>query len=409
MTGTDELTDETGSAIPVTPAREAIVYVPGLQLGLSDQRTFLGIAQRFARACDRNALERSATWSFESHPAELGPDHTEAQKTTVFMHQVGATTAVIDLYEFPWAREMTARWEAQGVRARALRGIVGFWYGFRLLVLLIVAKGEERTNRRIGQTAIALVFLLIVFVYVLGVLTAALTVVVGANDGIPRLIQQISVVFTAIVTFLFPALSARTPTLGASLLAASDYVRLPSEAQRIAGELTSLVEAIAESERHERIHVVAYSMGGIIAFDTLFPSTASPAASLDSVKSLVTIGTPYSTVRATRGTYFDRRKSGDPPSKWINYWAPADLLSSERPTLKDRTPFDAGNNRLTSVPYDLPVDLRLPNMLVLYGFSSHALYWGADGEQDNNIFDLVVGQLDLPYLRSAATVEGNRP
>lgn len=380
-------------------APDAVVYVPGLQLGLRDQRTFDGVTQRIALACDRQSESRAVRWRVESQPADL-EGYDDLQKRTVFARNGDVAQPVVDVYEFAWAREMTSRWERQGTRTKLARGAIGFWYGAKLFALLMVAALRERSARRLFQALIALLALGVVLAYVATLIGAALTVVlqwtgsIGDDDW--RGLQQWTIVFTAGVTAVVPALRDRVPQVGASLLATSDYVRLPPEAQRIGGELTSFIEAIEESGRHQRVHVVAYSMGSIVAFDTLFPATAEPPRSLDGVRTLVTIGPPFATVRATRGTYFDGRKPGKPPTRWVTYWAAADLLSSARPLSRKREQLEFGGGRPTVKSYDLPVDLRFFNMLAFYGFSTHGMYWGADGEQDRNVFDLVVGDLGLP-------------
>lgn len=381
-------------------ANDAIVYVPGLQLGLSDQRTFLGVTQRIALACDRQADSRAVRWSLETRLESLGADHEHVQTTTVFAESDDTRVPVVDIYEFAWARELTSRWEAQGTRTKLVRGIVGFWYGARLCFFLMVAAARERTGRRLFQALLALLALLVVVAYVITLVGAAVTVILQwadvTGDSDWRWLQQATVVLTVVISAVVPALRGRIPALGATLLAVSDYVRLPPESQRITGELTSFIEAIEEQGRHERLHVVAYSMGSVIAFDTFFASTSAPVKSLEGVDTLVTIGPPFATVRATRGNYFDGRKAGKPPARWITYWSTADLLSSERPISRKRQQIDFGGDRPSVRSYDLPVDLRLPNMIAFYGFASHAMYWGPDGERDRNVFDVIVAELGLP-------------
>jgi hypothetical protein len=128
------------------------------------------------------------------------------------------------------------------------------------------------------------------------------------------------------------------------------------------------------------------------------------AQTLNGVHRLLTIGPVFDMVRATRRNYFEDRTSPAVPVDWVNYWSPADLLSSPRPRTKSAKappPVVAGVEKLVEKTYKIPVDDGFLSMLALYGFKSHGLYWGDDGVADNNIFDQVVVDL-LPTTESAA-------
>lgn len=394
-----EVTEEDPTALAgYSSAPDAVVYVPGMRLQVSDERTFEGVAERLTAACDKQAASPAAVFTRESRT--INTNVGSLHKATIVRHDGSDSgSAVVDVYEFPWARAMRKRWEQQSSRARVVRGAIGFGHGVRLTGHLIIngvrlPAGVER-RRRLGQALIALVALLIVFAYIVLVLSSAIAAIAQIAEDDPRLhiFQQVSLISTGVVAVLIPSLRNQVPAVGAGLLAVSDYVRLPDEPTRISGELTRLLEWMQENDRHERIHLLGYSMGSIVAFDTLHPTTGQ-VRTLKGVHRLVTIGPLFDLVRATRRNYFDGRTSGDSQPKWVSYWSVADLLSSPAPRPKKGQSADvAGVEELEIKTYNLPMGLGFWNMVALYGFKSHGLYWGDDGVADNNIFDQVVTDL----------------
>lgn len=402
-------------------APDAVIYVPGLRLEASDERTFEGVAERIRAACDKQAATRAATFTRESRTVQMSVG--TLQRATISRHDGDQTTAVVDVYEFPWARAMSERWEKQDSRSRALAGMIGFYGGLRLTLQLTksslkVGDWSER-RRRIAQAILAFVGLLIILAYLLLVIGSAIAAVGQIAQDSPKLqiFQQISLIITGALAVLSPALKNRIPAIGSALLAADNYIRFPNEPTRIAGELTALIEELQQTAGHDRIHVVGYSMGAIVAYDTLHPMTGQ-AQTLNGVHRLLTIGPVFDMVRATRRNYFEDRTSPAVPVDWVNYWSPADLLSSPRPRTKsDKKPASAqsprsksakapppvvaGVENLVEKTYKIPVDDGFLSMLALYGFKSHGLYWGDDGVADNNVFDQVVVDL-LPTTESTA-------
>ncbi len=411
-------TDAPTEAAPspgVEVAEEAIVFIPGLSLGLTKDRTLSGVVDRLTQACDQQSEARSTAWDAKWH-AGNPKDPSTRRATIVRKDGDGPERAMIDIYEFAWSDRMVERWEKEGARQRIFRGLLGFWYGVKLTTRLfrgsetldggaVESDAKAMQSRRKLQALLCLVMLLIVAVYLIGIIAAAISAIITTSDmlsgdalnkWVSRL-QWVALILTAGLTFVLPQLRGRIPEVGAALLAASDYIRLPSEPDKLAGEFAEALETIAARDGHERVQVVTYSFGSLVALDSLFPHAAPPVRSLDGVDRLVMIGPPFAFARATRKSYFAGRQHGAVPTSWTTYWSRADLISSPQPVGPDvNQPVQLGVHAPEVKEYNVGLQLTFANMLSFYGFSSHSLYWADDGELDRNVFLIVVKDLFPP-------------
>jgi hypothetical protein len=157
---------------------------------------------------------------------------------------------------------------------------------------------------------------------------------------------------------------------------------------------------------------MAYSFGSIVAIDALFPTTDDPPLALDRVAGLATIGSPFDFVHSIRRTWeTGRHIRKDVPPYWLNVYSPDDLLGSNfrgdpnpGEATKGIVPIGAEADPDTKVKgpifrpkdnlaWDLGIEMTFGNLIELYGFTSHGMYWGDDDTSDANVFDLVVRNL----------------
>ena len=120
---------------------------------------------------------------------------------------------------------------------------------------------------------------------------------------------------------------------GERLRAVMTYFEDPDERHRIGSVFEAALDSVLEQDPDAEIHVLAYSLGSIVALDALWPDTSypGPRRGIDKVASLTTLGCPVEMVRMLYPDHFLRpRRSGvaDLPSVWHNVQIPVDLLAS---------------------------------------------------------------------------------
>lgn len=226
----------------------------------------------------------------------------------------------------------------------------------------------------------------------------------GEGSDKPKLtwVQWVAILGSLLVAG-FRKAGDRLRSAGASLFAAHSYIRVAEHQPETLGRLRSLCEDLAETEGYPTVRIVAYSFGSVVALDALFPTTAMAAPSFAAVTSLVTIGSPYDFVHAVRPGWSEgRHVTPNVPGSWVNIYSPVDLLGSNFRDDSSEGPATRGVRAAGAVPeiaptenlaWDLGITLDFTNLLTLYGFSSHGMYWGEDQSNDVNVFSLVVRRL----------------
>jgi hypothetical protein len=205
-------------------------------------------------------------------------------------------------------------------------------------------------------------------------------------------------------------------------LAAEWYLRAGTGAKRVAGDFAGVVEAIVDGGQHGRIDVVSYSLGSIVAMNELFPAS-EPLPSghaVASVNTLVTVGCPFDVVRLLLPRYFkERRPLEGVPQKWLNVYAPDDILGSNfRNDGKVGPPEDqvlkASSSTATAVQMPAPENIPyLPGGVPagggpLAGFRVHGSYWG-DGTGEETCWNVLVDRLYGGHALLASTAVNKPP
>lgn len=433
--------------------REALIYLPGLALG-TERKTITGVVARIQQALDTEAETRLATWRVEWTDAAVLRESDADPSTpvaTVFRKDADADRPVLDVFQFDWPKPLLESWENQSLFRRAGRVALAM-LNVRKVFRAFLAAGNS--VKGVGQLAIASLMLVAMLFYagalalaagqavqqvylslqddgrdqkaasttertivttttppsaqgtpttVIPEATSPTTESVGGSDK-PRVtwVQWVAILGSLLVAG-FKKAGDQLRSAGASLFAAHSYLRVAEHQPEIMGGLRDLCEDLAESERYPTVRIVAYSFGSIVAVDALFPTAGMSAASFDSVTSLVTIGSPYDFVEAVRPRWSEgRHVRPGVPGSWLNIYSPVDLLgsnfrndSSEGPATRGVGVAGAAVGILPSenVAWDLGIAMDFGNLVTLYGFSSHGMYWGEDQGDDVNVFSLVVRRL----------------
>jgi len=165
------------------------------------------------------------------------------------------------------------------------------------------------------------------------------------------------------------------------------------------GHLADLLEHLVESGRYDRIDVVAYSFGSLIALDAFFPPGTPPPPVFSQVHTLVTIGCPADFVRLFWPKYYRGRLGPEKLQQWFNVYSRLDVLSSNF-----RNDGEIGEATAEPVPHK-PVNrpylrgmlgqkLGLFGTLRFMGLAAHAMYWPTAGTgSDTGCFEIVAREL----------------
>jgi pimeloyl-ACP methyl ester carboxylesterase len=146
-----------------------------------------------------------------------------------------------------------------------------------------------------------------------------------------QMMQVIVVWVTAVGLFLKADLKAWVQKSGLGITVANQYLTLGLRRRAVEDQFAALLNHLGQKPdvQYQRVHVVGYSFGSIIALDALFPDDQA-AAVFGRIHTLVTVGCPFDFVRTYWPTYFQQRTQlGDVPRRWVNIYAAADVLGSD--------------------------------------------------------------------------------
>ncbi len=425
------MTTPTGPAKP-RRATEALIYIPGLALGFAADKTPRGVIDRVTRAMDAHAVG-TATFSVEWQEAIFGEGSSDKPAATILRTDGEETRPVVDVYVNEWATRFKDRWEKQNLFVRAGRTLLGL-LGFPKFIRFFRTSGKRTPFGRM-QLALALVAVAVVAAYA-AILVLAFGQLVYQTiqeqqppaAGTPPVMEttttdgssskasddsksdgdtmaaltltQWLAILGAAGAALVPKVRDRVNTLGATLSAASSYLRVARDQPVIVGRLESTVAKLNDRGQYDHVRLVGYSFGSIVALDTLFPTTGDPPPSLDTVDKLVTIGCPYEFALAMRPNWLSGRCSRENvPATWLNIYSPVDLLGSDfsvtgkqdadKPASIEIVPGATASavRPTTNHNWNLGIQPTWGNLVEFYGFNSHGMYWGVDNESDDrNVF-----------------------
>lgn len=151
-------------------------------------------------------------------------------------------------------------------------------------------------------------------------------------------------------------------------------------ADTVALSLDDAVDGLRDLGYTGPIHVLGFSFGSLVAFESLFPRAGALRTPRPHghVATLTTIGCPLDLVRLYHPAYTAGRVARQPGLPWINVFNPADLFAS---TLADRSDQEAGEVTEALAYVDPPptslrhLDERIGWFQVFISGRTHAGYW----------------------------------
>jgi hypothetical protein len=411
--------------------REAVIFVPGLAAEWGDHR-LEDAADRIAAAFDRNAQTAEATFEVKLAGEKTYARDLKTSVCTIVRRDGAGSASVLDMYSFYYRSTLTERFEKRNLLSKALLVLGAILIAIPSLIRsLLPGRILGKSRRETFQVLQALGILFLLSAY-MGFLVWALIQTVtsipqfgGRNPSITG--AQTITLLGAATGVAFPRIRTWISRAAVSYLSLIYYLMIGEQRQVIAGRFSSLLEYVSEMKRrYNRISIISYSFGTIVVLDSLFPRGREPGPRVELVKTLVTIGSPFDAIRTWWPKYFtDRHAHPSAPHRWINVYAPADVLGSDfrnSPNWRERRKQKRSNqpqgpqepeeglilaggkpgprpseNVVYSVNPSLE-ELSRVGVVSLMGLRAHAMYWDARPEAET-VYGVVIPRM---YARSRA-------
>lgn len=391
---------------------EAIIYMPGLGSGLTDQ-SLNAFAHRYVKAVDINEPNEKKKFSIKIREESFGIDGSlKAQVAAVFEELNQETKHVIDIYEYSYSNELTESFKKTSVVYKTfMLGIIlalnvpkVFWHTLRKFF----SKRGGISEGSSGQFLYAAFILGMLTLFGL-LLVASFPVAIGdlvdaknlpqfknfiENYKLGQAIEWVYsgmrgraeylIGFFALFYLVMPDLKFFVTEMATEFVCMIRYFSAGKNRLNLTGKFEELLEKVSEDESdYDQVTVLAYSFGTIIALDTIFPMVGATSHRVaDKITSLVTIGCPYDFVRLYwRSYYAEREYKATRLKNWFNIYSAADILSSNFRT--DHKVGDASISITQNgvVPQNLPFNVlpkkrfNLLGFILLSGIRAHGMYW----------------------------------
>ena len=409
---------QSGSPMEVAPVgtqaevRDAVIWVSGLS-ETALEKTLPDVATRLAVAMD-NATQDSPTRFSVSTPTGEHPDRGSVPFCTIdradSAHNA-ESQPMVDVYGVSVEDRLVRPVRALPLWKQAIYGgYVVLKAGRNLLVRLRQNVGKSPRERFQILYAIGMVILMaVVFVLIAGAFVASLTTDDLLGVGLPQWVAAVVVAVGGFGLWKSPW-AEKLRGAGLTVYAIYRYIERADESgAALQGDFARVLDTVEtgrEDIKYEKVAVIAYSFGSLVALDACFSPIATPPQRLASIDELVTVGCPYDCVRAFVPEYARTRYGReDVPGKWMNVYAPSDVLSSnfrddDRPghanvPVRLRA-YPGGGRRPENLIYriegrDQPVDFW--ETLLFRGLASHGRYWDKADPNAVSVFGEIVDRV----------------
>lgn len=402
MAVVDERPAEQARTEQVVP-RSALIYIGGLGEASIDQ-SVEGIAKRVAAELDRAATTGAATFAVELGTKQQDLDGgLRLDQAVVVRSDAGEPTAAVDVWRLTTAQTLTARYAEAGPLRRAMMGgLVFLRYRAKAAGVLRATKGKTRRERR--QALLAQVLMAAMVAYLIG-LVVVLAASFADASWMPK---QVGAALLAVTGLgIWKATAVQRLLNGAMQgMCLLQYLDAGAQANVLRGHLAEVLEHLAELDgvAYERIDVVGYSFGSVVALDATFPASGTPGPRFDGIDTLVTLGCPFDFIRSYWPAYYTQRKRRPgAPAHWLNVYSPLDVFGSDFRDPGTGAPagveVGAGetvrpdDSRSWTPPGVAGTEPGLGDVLLMRGLRVHADYWCPTFEQEASALGLVVGDL----------------
>lgn len=315
---------------------DAVVFIPGLMPSWEGPSMVDALGERFVIAMERNT-RASLRFSTEASTKNLGEPIGDTRMVRVLVSDQGKSPpkALVDLYTLDLLSSVVQTSRAMGTQRKLLElglHIVGL--SRRVIRVARILSHRDKTFRARAELAAGALTVCLMLVGAL-VLVATLVsgfVALGPVSGVWDTVGNWGLPFAGAILGLVNMLPQRVRSFldMATVLALAllGYVQGERERDVVVGRLASFLGALEQTGKYQRLHVIGYSLGAVIALDAVFP-LARPIHQFTRMDTLVTIGCPADLIRTYWPEYFrERKRLPEAPGLWINFFAPSDLLAS---------------------------------------------------------------------------------
>jgi hypothetical protein len=307
-------------------------------------------------------------------------------------------TPVLLVFELDYKARLVGTSSAAGppVTPGAIRASL---YAVRGCLMLVGALRHD-SKSKMAKFQLAVAFA-VVGILMFAALVAVAAALVAAKVAVPGFAKgwfthnSRTVTAVASVVTVGSWVKFRKQLLGIAATAQQNILYLDDERHRdtVAMTVDDAVNGLRDNLWTGDIHLLGYSFGSLVLFDSLLPKEASHRSPLPvaSVKSMTTIGCPIDAVRLFRPDYLERRMLRVSTLTWRNVFIAADVFGSNLKPKDDRSAGPAGITFPGIVPTSsryLEEELGLAEVLTIQGLRIHGGYWGSPSEA--NCFDDLV-------------------
>jgi hypothetical protein len=228
----------------------------------------------------------------------------------------------------------------------------------------------------------------------------------------PVLVQRI-IVLIAILQLAWPKLfeNLRQGIQQSAIyfMSIADYFTLSTRREPIEGHFLALLEYLGEKEvSYDRIYVMTYSFGSIVALDGMFPATYDPVERVKIIDGLVTIGNPFDFFQSLWPSYFrdhsDIERDGDKAFVWLNVFSPIDILGSNFRTDDQLANPDPQVIKGIGLKLSVPTNIAYPRnvsyaqmsfleLITFIGLRAHTTYFRSVTQGETTCFIQIMPQL----------------
>ncbi len=382
----------TSTTSPIPPPADAIVFVGGLSGGenMRPER----VAEIMCWELDQRAGDRLARFSVRSVSVDDEVVH-RIERTVA-----SGTTPVADVYCVPHAEASAGAvpTAARRVFTLALQVFAG------LCILIRAMAGRNRRAKSMPQKlqlSFCLLILLCLGAYFLTAVWALVQAIVTAVSGAGTTIAwpQWIVLTGAVLGVLWPNARERLSSAAESYLRMMRYVWTAGERNHLTGRIQGLVDKINRRPEIGNVHLVGYSFGALAVLDTVYPTSSAGIGRMQQVRTIVTVGCPFDLVRMLRPSYAaDRGTATDGIPRWVNIYAPIDVLASnfsdgDRVTDQPQTGIEPLSGQVRkpdeNIAWNRDLTLSVPNFLMLRSLQVHGEYWDGNNSARTALGDVM--------------------
>jgi hypothetical protein len=323
-------TSQAGLSAGPSPLRDAIIFIPGVSsAGHMDS---MHMAEVLCNELDRAAETTSA--KFVVRPSAAESDTELGIVRTISRIDGQDVTSVADVYTFKHSADFRADEPPKQAVVRVLTLALSVMAG--VLIWFTAWFGRHRRAKKLRQM-IQLLFCLTVLLLLGAYLVLSVVAVVqlfgmtfASGTGAADITApQGLVVVGGVLAAIFPKAREQLSQSAEHYLSMMRYLWVAGSRNALRGEMQSFLERVSERGDVDRLHVVGFSFGSLVALDMVFPSSGPPPPRVSTINSLVTIGCPFDLVRMLHPAYAENRFAPQRTPYWFNIYEPTDVLGSD--------------------------------------------------------------------------------